>query len=104
MFDSTFLVGTAVTAVTGFGVEWSLLALGSGMLLGMRINLSMLLGTILSWVVAPYALLHYGAIGEHFKKSDVLFWVMWPATGMLVAGGLTALALRWRILVRPSNI
>ena len=25
---------------------------------------------------------------------------MWPATGMLVAGGLTALALRWRILVQ----
>ena len=24
---------------------------------------------------------------------------MWPATGMLVAGGLTALALRWRMLV-----
>jgi uncharacterized oligopeptide transporter (OPT) family protein len=24
---------------------------------------------------------------------------MWPATGMLVAGGLTALALRWRLLI-----
>jgi uncharacterized oligopeptide transporter (OPT) family protein len=28
-----------------------------------------------------------------------LFSVMWPATGMLVAGGLTALALRWRLLI-----
>jgi uncharacterized oligopeptide transporter (OPT) family protein len=25
---------------------------------------------------------------------------MWPATGMLVAGGLTALLLRWRVLIR----
>jgi uncharacterized oligopeptide transporter (OPT) family protein len=34
------------------------------------------------------------------KRNEVLFWVMWPATGMLVAGGITALALRWRILVK----
>jgi uncharacterized oligopeptide transporter (OPT) family protein len=99
-FDSTLLVGTAIMAITGFGIEWSLLALGSGMLLGMRINVSMLIGAILSWVIAPYALQHYGVLGEKFKKSDVLFWVMWPATGMLVAGGLAALVLRWRILVR----
>jgi uncharacterized oligopeptide transporter (OPT) family protein len=32
-------------------------------------------------------------------RIEVLFWVMWPATGMLVCGGLTALALRWRLLV-----
>ncbi len=32
-------------------------------------------------------------------RTEVLFWVMWPATGMLVAGGLTALGLRWRLLV-----
>ena len=33
------------------------------------------------------------------KRTEVLFWVMWPATGMLVVGGLTALALRWKLLV-----
>lgn len=99
-FDSTYLIGTAVMAVTGFGIEWSFLALGSGMLLGMRINISMLIGAVLSWVIAPYALQEYGVIGEKFKKNEVLLWVMWPATGMLVAGGLMALVLRWRILVR----
>ena len=103
-FDSTYLIGTAVMAVTGFGIEWSLLALGSGMLLGMRINFSMLIGAALSWIIAPYVLQEYGVIGEKFKKSDVLLWVMWPATGMLVAGGLMALILRWRILVRLSGI
>src|SRR5262249_20168610 len=33
-------------------------------------------------------------------KNDVLFWVMWPATAMLVASGLAALVLRWRILTK----
>ena len=30
----------------------------------------------------------------------MLLWVMWPATGVLVAGGLTALVLRWKVLVK----
>ena len=60
----------------------------------------MVLGTLLAWVVAPYLLLRYGVLAPNFTRNDVLFWVMWPATGMLVAGGLTALVLRWSILVK----
>jgi uncharacterized oligopeptide transporter (OPT) family protein len=100
LFSSTFLLGTAVMQTTGFGMEWSLLAIGSGMIIGMRINTSMLLGTLLSWVIAPYALRNAGIIGESFKRTDVLFWVMWPATGMMVAGGLAALLMRWRVLAK----
>jgi uncharacterized oligopeptide transporter (OPT) family protein len=99
-FPSVMLMGTAVTMTTGVGINWSLLSLGSGMLVGLRINASMLLGTAVSWIVAPYALLHYGVITERFTKTDVLFWVMWPATGMMVCGGLAGLVLRWRILVK----
>jgi uncharacterized oligopeptide transporter (OPT) family protein len=100
LFSSTFVFGTAVMTSTRFGIEWSLLAVGSGMIIGPRINISMLLGTILSWAIAPEVLLHFGVIKEAFKRNDVLFWVMWPATGMMVAGGLTALLLRWRVLAR----
>jgi uncharacterized oligopeptide transporter (OPT) family protein len=58
------------------------------MIIGLRVDASMLLGATLSWVIAPYALLHYGIISPGFTKTDVLFWIMWPATGMLVAAGL----------------
>ena len=102
-FPSTMLLGTAVTMQTGVGLNWSLLSLGSGMLVGMRINASMLLGTIAGWIVAPYLLLHYGVIPATFTRTDVLFWVMWPATAMMVSGGLTALALRWSILKRTFS-
>src|SRR2546428_4724470 len=70
------------------------------MLVGLRINVSMLLGMVISWIIAPYALLHYGVIKANFPKNDVLFWVMWPATALLVASGLAALVLRWNILVK----
>jgi uncharacterized oligopeptide transporter (OPT) family protein len=100
-FPSTFLFFRGgVLGTTVVGVEWSLLAIGSGMLIGLRINLSMLLGTVLSWVVAPYALQAAGVLGERFGRTDVLFWVMWPATGMMVAGGLAGLLLRWKVLAR----
>jgi putative OPT family oligopeptide transporter len=99
-FPSVMLIGTAVTMTTGVGINWSLLSLGTGMLVGLRINASMLLGMTVSWIIAPYALLHYGVINPGFNKNDVLFWVMWPATGMMVAAGLTGLVLRWKILVK----
>src|SRR5205814_3311841 len=78
-FPSVMLVGTSVMMTTGVGINWSLLSLGSGMLVGLRINASMLLGSVISWIIAPYALLHYGIIPAGFVKNDVLFWVMWPA-------------------------
>src|SRR5689334_7978698 len=86
-FPSVTLLGTAAMVRTGVGINWSLLSLGSGMLVGLRINASMLAGTILAWIVAPYALVPVGYLAASFTRNDVLFWVMWPATGMMVAGG-----------------
>lgn len=100
LFDSTYLIRYGALAVTGVGLEWSLLAVGSGMLIGMRINISMLLGTLLSWVLAPYVLSAAGILSPGYRRNDVLFWIMWPATGMMIAGGLTALVLRWKVLAR----
>ncbi len=98
--SSAYFIPLPILMRTAVGVNWSLLAVGSGMLIGMRINLSMLLGAIISWVLAPYMLLDAGVLPGDFKRNDVLFWVMWPATGMMVAGGLTALVLRWKVLAR----
>jgi uncharacterized oligopeptide transporter (OPT) family protein len=81
------------------GVGWSLLSLGSGMIVGLRVNASMLVGTLLSWAIAPTILLAHGMIPA-LTRRDVILWVMWPATGMLVAGGLAALFLRWSVLLR----
>ncbi len=89
----------ALGAKMGMGVSWSLLSLGAGMLVGLRVNASMLAGAFISWVIAPPLLLQNGVIDELVRRK-VLLWVMWPATGMLVAGGLTALFLRWSLLVK----
>ncbi len=101
-------------ATTGAGFAVSLLSLGSGMIVGNRINLSMAVGATLSWIVAPKFLfpdvLYRWKFESMFPiphdpvavqmRGDILLWVMWPGTGMLVAGGLTALFLKWRTLQR----
>jgi uncharacterized oligopeptide transporter (OPT) family protein len=81
------------------GVNWSLLSLGTGLLVGLRVTASMGLGMILSWVIAPELLYtHHMTEGISYKLT--LRWVMWPATGLMISGGLTALALRWRLLLK----
>jgi len=70
------------------------------MIIGLRICFSMLLGLFASWVVLPALLAQAGVIAPNANKTAILLWVMWPATGLLVAGGLTALALKWKVLLR----
>ncbi|MBX7079280.1 MAG: OPT/YSL family transporter [Nannocystaceae bacterium] len=85
-------------ATTGVGVSLSLLSLGSGVIIGLRICANMLVGGVIAWIVAPPLLADAGIIAAGAKKTEILLWVMWPATGMMVAGGLTALFLKWNIL------
>lgn len=107
------VVHGVILANLGVGASYSLLSIGSGMIVGLRINVSMMLGGVLAWVVMPYFLIKHGVALHHVEdggvsklvfsdtptRNEILFWVMWPATGMLVVGGLTALALRWRIMI-----
>ena len=81
----------------GFGV--SLLSIGSGIIIGLRISASMLIGGILAWVLMPPWLLSQGLLAADGRRVDILLLVMWPSVGLLVAGGMCALLLRWRVLM-----
>ena len=81
----------------GFGV--SLLSIGSGIIIGLRISASMLIGGIVAWVLMPPWLVSQGLLAADGRRVDVLLLAMWPSVGMLVAGGICALLLRWRALM-----
>jgi putative OPT family oligopeptide transporter len=81
----------------GFGV--SLLSIGSGIIIGLRISASMLIGGIVGWVLMPPWLVQQGLLAADGRRVDILLLVMWPSVGMLVAGGICALLLRWRVLM-----
>jgi uncharacterized oligopeptide transporter (OPT) family protein len=112
-FVADFVLQQDITGVVlanqAVGASYSMLSIGSGMIVGLRINVSMMIGATFAWVIMPIMLashhvaIHHAASGmvptDTPTRTETLFWVMWPATGMLVVGGLTALALRWRLLV-----
>src|SRR5262249_39755493 len=72
---------------------------GSGLLVGMRICLAMAIGMVVSWFILPPFLLANKMIPDETFPST-LRWVMWPATGLMVAGGLTSLVLKWNLIVK----
>jgi uncharacterized oligopeptide transporter (OPT) family protein len=92
---------TVVLAAMGVGASYSLLSIGTGLLVGFRVNFWMLVGGILAWIVAPVVLIqqHWG-LPAHATRTQVLYWVMWPGIGMVMAGGMTVLAMRWRLLAQ----
>src|SRR5215813_7429642 len=94
--DTWFLPGMQPMNI---GFNWSLLSFGSGLLVGFRICLAMAIGTAISWFILPGYLLAHGMIAEQTFPAT-LRWVMWPATGLMVAGGLTSLALKWHLIVK----
>lgn len=94
--DTWFLPGLQPMNI---GFNWSLLSFGSGLLVGFRICLAMAIGTAVSWFILPHYLVSHGMIPEQTYPLT-LRWVMWPATGLMVAGGLTSLALKWNLIVK----
>jgi len=89
-------------ATAGAGFQVSLLSIGSGMIVGNRINISMAIGAVLAWIIGPHILLDHGIITKP-ARGQLLLWMMWPGTGMLIAAGLTALFLKWRTLKRSFS-
>jgi uncharacterized oligopeptide transporter (OPT) family protein len=88
-----------VLAGMGVGVGYSLLSIGSGMIIGLRVTAWMMVGCLIGWVLSPLLLVQSHILPDHPTRSQVLQWVMWPALGMMIAGGMTTLALNWRMLL-----
>jgi putative OPT family oligopeptide transporter len=88
-----------VLSSMGVGASVSLLSIGSGFLISQRVNTWMLVGGVLGWLAAPLALMNAGILPDHPTRTQVLYWVLWPGVGMMLAGGMTTLVLRWRLLV-----
>ena len=95
-----FAFATPHAAALRVGTEVGVLSLGAGMLIGARVTLSMGLGMVLAWIVAPGPLLARGLVPELTFNAVLQRWIMWPATGLMVAGGLAALALKWRVIAK----
>jgi putative OPT family oligopeptide transporter len=92
------LLGVSLARLT-VGLSWSPLLVSTGMLMGFRSSLSMLLGGIASWLCLAPWLVRTGTVATASFGSCAA-WLIWPALGLLVAGSFLPLLLDWRALVR----
>ncbi len=99
----------------GFGFEPGVLMIGAGMIMGLRVTLSMLGGSVLLYfVLAPWLLAHntdpnWGGV-VNFKVDPLTgnfapkSWGLWGGTSLLVLASLTSLALQWRTFSRAFSV
>ncbi|WP_288437282.1 OPT/YSL family transporter, partial [uncultured Pseudomonas sp.] len=91
-----------------FSFDPSLLLLGFGGIIGLRVGLSLLLGTLLAWGgVAPWLLaggvaaLQAEASGPQY--AFLVQWLLWPGVSLMVSATLAALAVRLITLPRAER-
>ncbi|MFO0626981.1 MAG: OPT family oligopeptide transporter [Polyangiales bacterium] len=104
-------------AQLGMSFEPSLLLIAAGMIVGMRVSASMLLGSLINYLVLTPRVLaqaDWTGVGKRFLgHMEVAFnpagalvavkvtrWSLWLGTAIMVASGLTAFAMSWRTIAR----
>jgi OPT family oligopeptide transporter len=115
-------------SLIGFGFEPSVLLIAAGLIVGLRVSLSMLASSIiLYFVVAPYLigvdLPHYDATRgtvegiKWFQEGytpnielvaggqiyHVYRWGLWGGTALMVFSSLTAVAVQWKTIARAFS-
>jgi len=99
----------------GLAFEPSVLLIGAGMIVGLRVSLSMLAGSLLLYyVVTPYLYLLdlanagvAGHVPSFTIKDDVIIptrWALWGGTAIMVFSSLTSVALQWRTMARAFTL
>ncbi|MCQ4312361.1 OPT/YSL family transporter [Pseudomonas stutzeri] len=82
-----------------FSLEPSLLLVGFGGIIGLRVGLSLLLGAVLAWgLLAPWlvadSLVTIPADASGPQFALLIEWLLWPGVSLMVCATLTSLGLR----------
>ena len=101
----------------GFGFDPSVLLIGAGMIVGLRVSLSMVIGSALLYFwVGPQLIAMDTANLEtagYIRSIDIVRggtvyhmyrWGLWGGTALLVCASLTAVALQWRTVARSFTV
>ncbi len=100
-----------------FGFEPSVLLIGAGMIIGLRVTLSMLAGALVLYLWVGPALIaldaaHAGDAAYHLSipliAGGTIYhlprWALWGGTAVMVFASLASLALQWRTVARSFTL
>ncbi len=103
--DKIVVNGVTLSKFPNFGFEPSVLLTGAGMIVGMRVSASMLLGSSLLYFVFGPMIVSMGtelhpAAGKAAEGELLRGWSLWTGTALMVSSGLTAFALQWKTIAK----
>ncbi|MES1205745.1 MAG: OPT/YSL family transporter [Pseudomonadota bacterium] len=88
-------VGGLTAASLTLGVATSPLMAATGMFIGLRGSLSLLVGSAVGWaLLAPAAAA--GAWTKDHSYGSLTSWLVWPALGAMMAGTIVPMLIGWR--------
>jgi OPT family oligopeptide transporter len=79
--------------------SWEPIFIASGAIMGLRVCVSILLGSFVCWAGYVPALQHAGLI-VHGGFKECVQWALWPGVSCMVFASLLNLILQWRISLR----
>ncbi|MFH0881364.1 MAG: OPT family oligopeptide transporter [bacterium] len=84
------------------GMEGSLLLVGGGMLMGLRVAASVMLGAIINWaILVPW--MHNMGVIEALTFRSMVSWSLWGGAACMVTSGLLAFVFQWKSVVRAVS-
>ncbi len=109
-----FMIGSWVTAFNtkAFGeawmgrtvqFSWEPMFIAAGAITGMRVCASMLLGSVLCWMVFAPWLQSQGLVPAAGGYRDIVSWTLWAGTACMVTSGLLAFGMQWRSAARAFS-
>jgi OPT family oligopeptide transporter len=85
-------------------ISWdtSLIMIGAGAIIGIRVAWSMLLGGLLNYACLSPIMYGKGVIKE-LGYQGIVSWSLWGGTAIMLTSGLTAFAFQWRTIGRAFS-
>ncbi|MGE5707449.1 MAG: OPT/YSL family transporter, partial [Bacteroidota bacterium] len=96
------IMGTPLANLT-IQAESSLLMLGAGAIMGIRIAISMMVGAIAYFCFLAPWLISHGIVPSEGGYRNLVKWSMWPGASIMLTSGLLIFFLQWKTLVRAFS-
>ena len=86
------------------GLDLSLVLVAAGAIVGWKMCWSMLLGSVVNYLILAPAMVAAGAIhADKLGFREIVSWSTWTGAAMMVTSSLFAFALQWRTVVRALS-
>ncbi|MDQ7824200.1 MAG: OPT family oligopeptide transporter [Candidatus Eremiobacteraeota bacterium] len=100
MFPLPFSIFGVPCSKLTIGFEGSLIMIGAGAIIGLKVTISMLAGAVINYILLAPFLIKSGVIKEAAGYREIVKWSLWPGVALMLTSSLVTFALNWKVLAR----